>query len=102
MCLRSTTGKKIAERDITCYKVLSYWNGKYYTPVMHKKVKDAVLTGRRLFRGGLFRQTYDINGSFTWVEGGYIHVYKKFNGVISIFLKRLISSVLFQKALNIG
>jgi hypothetical protein len=74
MCLYSTTGKKIAERDIVCYKVLSYWHGKYYTPVMGKKVKDAVLTGRRLFRGGLFRQKRKFT-NYISIEGGYVHVY---------------------------
>ena len=74
MCLYSTTGKKIAEHDIVCYKVLYYWNDKYYTPIMHKKVKDAVLTGRRLFRGGLFRQKNKYTNSIS-IEGGYVHVY---------------------------
>jgi hypothetical protein len=73
MCLYSTTGKKIAERDIVCYKVLSYWHGKYYTPVMGKKVKDAVLTGRRLLRGGLFREK-EAYGNVMVIGGGYIHV----------------------------
>jgi hypothetical protein len=35
-----------------------------------------VLTGRRLFRGGLFRQKHT-NDGVTVIEGGYIHVYKK-------------------------
>ena len=77
MCLYSTTGNKIAERDIVCYKVLSYWYGKYYTPIMRKRVKDAVLTGRRLFRGGLFRQKHKYT-DYISIEGGYIHVYSTF------------------------
>jgi hypothetical protein len=74
MCLYSTTGKKIAEHDIVCYKVLAYWDGEYYTPVMYKKVKDVVLTGRRLFRGGLFNQKHKYTNSIS-IEGGYVHVY---------------------------
>ena len=74
MCLYSTTGKKIAERDIVCYKVLSYWHGNYYTPIMCKRVKNAVLTGRRLFRGGLFRQKHKYT-NYISIEGGYVHVY---------------------------
>jgi hypothetical protein len=77
MCLYSSTGKKIAERDIVCYKALCYFEGRYYTPVKWKLVKDAVLSGRRLLRGGLFCQTYAIDSSLTRVEGGYIHVYNK-------------------------
>lgn len=73
MCLYSTTGKKIAERDIVCYKALSYMNGVHYTPCRFKIVKDAVLSGRRLLRGGLFRKK-EIHGDNTVISGGYIHV----------------------------
>ena len=76
MCLNSTTGKKIAERDIVCYKSFGYKQGVYYTPCWYKIVKDAVLSGRRLFRGGLFRQKHT-NDGVTVIEGGYIHLYKK-------------------------
>jgi hypothetical protein len=61
MCLYSTTGKKYAERDIVCYKALGYKNGVYYTPCWFKIVKDAVLSGRRLLRGGLFRKKETID-----------------------------------------
>lgn len=75
MCLCSTTGKKIAVCDIVCYKALFNFAGEYYTPVKWKKVKNAVLTGRRLFRGGLFRQKHT-NEGVTVIEGGYIHVFR--------------------------
>ena len=78
MCLISITGKKIAERNIACYKVLYYWNGKYYTPVMHKKVKDAVISGRRLYRArGIFRRVYKslVFPYFNVVDRGWIHTY---------------------------
>ena len=73
MCLYSTTGKKYAERDIVCYKALGYKNGVYYTPCQFKIVKDAVLAGRRLLRGGLFRKKETID-DITVISGGYIHV----------------------------
>lgn len=75
MCLCSKTGKKIAKHDIVCYKALFKLAGDYYTPVRWKKVANAVLTGSRLFRGGLFRQKHT-NDGVTVIEGGYIHVYK--------------------------
>jgi hypothetical protein len=78
MCLYSTTGKKIAERDIVCYKALGYMKGVYYTPCRHKIVKDSVLSGRRLFQGGLFRKKETIDeGMVTVINGGYIHVATK-------------------------
>lgn len=86
MCLYSTTGKKIAERDIVCYKALYYvcHNGEYYTPVRWKKVKDAVLSGRRLFRGGLFRKKETCDEVMV-ISAGYIHVTTKLEWLLSKF-----------------
>lgn len=84
MCLFSTTGKKIAEHDIVCYKSLGYMKGVYYTPCWYKIVKDAVLSGRRLFRGGLFRKKETCD-EVTLISGGYIHIATKLEWLRSNF-----------------
>lgn len=67
-----------------CYKSLGYMKGVYYTPCWYKIVKDAVLSGRRLFRGGLFRKK-EACDEVTVISAGYTHVATKLEWLRSKF-----------------
>lgn len=82
MCLNSKTDKPcIAEEDITCYKVLDRCDGffcKCKTPFRGVRVRNAVLTGRRLMKARGKREISNNIFNLYQVNGGYIHTYKDF------------------------
>ena len=80
MCLLTFQDKPfVAENDIVCYKRLVLnKNDRFVTPVIGRKIPDAVISGRRLYRArGIFRRTYR-DPVFPWVnivDRGWIHTY---------------------------
>lgn len=80
MCLLSKTDKPcIAEEDIICYKALDRCNGffcKCKTPFRGVRVRNAVLTGRRLMKARGNREIIYDDFERYEVYGGYIHTYK--------------------------
>lgn len=50
MCLYSIEIEpRIADRDITCYKVVSVRGGKYYTPYVGRRIGKRYIIGRDLY-----------------------------------------------------
>ena len=50
MCLYSIERTPyIADRDITCYKVVSVRDGKYYTPFVGRRIAKRYIIGRALY-----------------------------------------------------
>lgn len=84
MCLYSKTDKPcIAEEDIICYKMLDRCHGlfcKCKTPFRGVRVRNAVLTGRRLMKARGRREIIGLHLNVDVkqyaVAGGYIHTYK--------------------------
>lgn len=80
MCLFTVQDKPfVAENDIVCFKrLVLYKNNRFVTPVIGRKIKNAVISGKRLYRArGIFRRAY-IDPVFRWVtivDRGWIHTY---------------------------
>lgn len=80
MCLVTFQNKPfVAEKDIVCYKrVVINKYSNFVSPVIKRKIPDAVMSGKRLYRArGLFRHAY-IHPAFPWVsivDKGWIHTY---------------------------
>ena len=80
MCLITLQDKPfVAENDIVCYKRLVLnKSDMFVTPVIGRKIPDAVISGRRLYKArGLFRRAheYDFMPWLTEVGKGWIHTY---------------------------
>ena len=80
MCLVTFQDKPfVAEEDIVCYKrVVINKYGNFVSPAIKRKIPDAVMSGKRLYRArGIFRHAHkDI--VFRWlniVGRGWIHTY---------------------------
>ena len=76
-----TTNKilKVAEKDIVCYKTLSYSRGDYYTPYTWEKVPNSVLEGKEFFNAkGVARCNVAFDKYYA-AGSGFIHTcrYKK-------------------------
>lgn len=80
MCLYTLQDKPfVAEEDIVCYKRLVLnESDRFVTPVIGRKIPDAVISGRRLYKAmGLFRRVY-VSPAFPFlnvVDRGWIHTY---------------------------
>ena len=50
MCLFTEEREpRIADRDITCYKIVSVRGGKYYTPYVKRRIQKRYIIGRDLY-----------------------------------------------------
>lgn len=80
MCLYTIQDKPfVAEEDIVCYKRLVLNKSDIFvTPVIGRKIPDAVISGRRLYRArGMFRRVNE-SPAFPYlnvVDRGWIHTY---------------------------
>ena len=80
MCLLTLQDKPfVAEENIVCFKRLVLdENGSFVTPVIRRRIPDAVITGKRLYRArGIFRRAHK-DFVFRWlniVGRGWIHTY---------------------------
>jgi hypothetical protein len=80
MCLYTRQDEPfVAEEDIVCYKRLVLnKSDMFVTPVIGRKIPDAVISGRRLYRArGIFRCAYR-DPVFPWVnivDRGWVHTY---------------------------
>jgi hypothetical protein len=81
MCLYSRKKEPlITDRDITCYKVVSIRDGKYYTPCVRRRINKRYIIGRDLYCA--HGKPVD-DGSYYNIEGirifaigkGFIHTY---------------------------
>lgn len=82
MCLFTLQDKPfVAEEDIVCFKNLAIdKNASFVTPVIGRRIPDAVISGRRLYRArGLFRCRHKLSDfpllNFNVVDKGWIHTY---------------------------
>lgn len=84
MCLVSKNNKPlIAEDDIVCYKMLVRGNGffcKWKTPIIGMRVRNGVLSGRRLMKAcgerKIIGTRLNDNSIEYEVSGGFIHTYR--------------------------
>ena len=84
MCLYSKELEPyIADRDITCYKVVSVRGGKYYTPFVGRRIFKRHIIGRDLYCAhgkSVAENSSDIwyfanSPQFFLVRKGFIHTY---------------------------
>ena len=89
MCLYTKKrNPRIANRDITCYKVVYVRGGKYYAPCVRSRIAKRYIIGRCLYYahgkpvvdGGY----YDIEGVRLFAIGkGFIHTYGRIDVAFS-------------------
>jgi hypothetical protein len=81
MCLYSRKKEPlIADRDITCYKVVSIRGGKYYTPCVRRRISKRHIIGRCLYyahgKPVVEGSYYTFSGIRIFAVGkGFIHTY---------------------------
>lgn len=77
MCLYTKEREpRIADRDITCYNIVSVRGGKYYTPIVGRRIAKRYINGKRLyFAHG--KSSIRPFGPFTFfsIGKGFIHTY---------------------------
>lgn len=93
MCLVTFQDKPfVAESDIVCYKRLVLnKNDRFVSSVIGRKIPDAVISGKRLYKArGLFRRLYidSIFPCVNIVDKGWVHTYAnepyfdKYTGIV--------------------
>ena len=78
MCLYTLQKKPfVAIADIVCYKKVKInKDASFASPIMMRKISDAVISGRRLYRArGLFRCRHKSSYFHYIVDKGWIHTY---------------------------
>ena len=81
MCLNSKEQEPcIADRDITCYKIVSVRGGKYYAPCVGRRIQKRYIIGRDLYCAHGESEVKDLceklhRFDYYMVRKGFIHTY---------------------------
>lgn len=111
MCLYTKKREpRIADRDITCYKVVSVRCGKYYTPYVKRRIAKRYIIGRDLYcahgksvakncsNAFYVANHFANNNQFFAIGKGFIHTYGRVDVAFSkIALNREVYECIIPK-----